>query len=176
WTLALTSAAVGCLGLITGPLGLLLVGVGLESAIQLLARYREERRKNFSASVAFETIILETGPAITTGVLVSAAAFLTLTVTDFRGFAQFGLMAGVGMICILVAMLVVFPCILILADPYGLLPALGKRIYNFNLFRARPYVKWRWHLAAIAVFTLLAAHRGLQTEFQFNFDKLSFPN
>src|SRR5690606_2934046 len=102
WTLALTSAAVGYLSLITGPLGLLLVGVGLESAIQLLARYREERRKNFSASVAFETIILETGPAITTGVLVSAAAFLTLTATDFRGFAQFGLMAGAGMICILV--------------------------------------------------------------------------
>jgi uncharacterized protein len=176
WTLALTSSIVGYLSLITGPLSLLLVGIGLESAVQLLARYREERRKNFSAAVAFETIVLETGPAITTGVLVSAAAFLTLMITDFRGFAQFGLMAGIGMLCTLIAVLVVFPCILIIVERFGVLPALGGRIYNFNLFRSRPYRKWRWHLAALAAFTLFAVHRGIQVKFQFNFDKLTFSN
>ncbi|MDB5102540.1 MAG: transporter [Fibrobacteres bacterium] len=176
WTLALTSAAVGYLSLVTGPLSLLLVGIGLESAVQLLARWREERRKNFSAAVAFETIILETGPAITTGVLVSAAAFLTLMVTDFRGFAQFGLMAGIGMLCTLVAVLVVFPCILIIVESYGVLPPMGKRLYNWNLFRSRPYRKWRWHLAALVILTLFSVHRGIQVKFQFNFDKLTFPN
>lgn len=176
WTLALTSAWVGYLSLVTGPLSLLLVGIGLESVIQLLARYREERRKNFSASVAFETIILETGPAITTGVLVSAAAFLTLMVTDFKGFRQFGMMAGVGLLCTLIAVLVVFPCILILAEPFGLLPVLGSRMYNFNLFRSSRYARWRWHLAAIALITVFAVHRGIQVGFQFNFDKLTFPN
>lgn len=176
WTLALTSTWVGYLSLVSGPLSLLLVGIGLEAAVQLLARYREERRKNFSAAVAFETIILETGPAITTGVLVSAAAFLTLMVTDFKGFAQFGLMAGIGLLCMLVAVLVVFPCILILAEPYGLLPALGTRIYNFNLYRSRLYPRWRWHLAAVGILTLLTVHRGVQLNFQFNFDKLTYPN
>lgn len=176
WTLAITSEWIGYLSLISGPLGLLLVGIGMESAVQLLARYREERRKNFSAAVAFETIILETGPAITTGVLVSAAAFLTLCVTDFKGFAQFGLMAGIGLLCTLVAILVVFPCILILAEPFGLLPVLGGRIYNFNQFRSHPYSKWRWHLAIIGFFTIFAVHRGIQYHFQFNFDKLTFPN
>jgi predicted RND superfamily exporter protein len=176
WTLALTSKVVGYLSLVTGPLSLLLVGIGLESAVQLLARWREERRKNFSAAVAFETIILETGPAITTGVLVSAAAFLTLMVTDFRGFAQFGLMAGIGMLCTLVAVLVVFPCILIIVESYGVLPAMGGRIYNWNLFQGKPYRKWRWHLAALAVMTLFTLHRGMQTRFQFNFDRLTFPN
>lgn len=176
WTLALTSTWVGYLSLISAPLSLIIVGIGLEAAVQLLARYREERRKNFSAAVAFETIILETGPAITTGVLVSAAAFLTLLITDFRGFAQFGLMAGIGLLCTLAAVLVVFPCILILAEPYGLLPALGSRIYNFNLFRSRSYPRWRWHLVAVAVLTVLLAHRGLQIGFEFNFDKLTYPN
>jgi uncharacterized protein len=176
WTLALTSSSVGYLSLVTGPLSLLLIGIGLESAVQLLARWGEERRKNFSAAVAFETIILETGPAITTGVLVSAAAFLTLMVTDFRGFAQFGLMAGVGMLCTLVAVLVVFPCILIIVESYGVLPAMGGRIYNWNLFQGKPYRKWRWHLAALGLMTVFAVHRGLQTRFQFNFDRLTFPN
>jgi predicted RND superfamily exporter protein len=176
WTLALTSKATGYLSLVTGPLSLLLVGIGLESSIQLLARWREERRKNFSAAVAFEIIILETGPAITTGVLVSAAAFLTLMITDFKGFAQFGLMAGIGMLCTLAAILIVFPCILIIVESYGVLPPMGSRIYNFNLFRSRPYAKWRWHLAALALFTLFAVHRGIQLQFQFNFDKLTFPN
>ena len=176
WTLALTSAWVGYLSLITAPLSLLVVGIGLEAAVQLLARYREERRKNFSAAVAFETIILETGPAITTGVLVSAAAFLTLLVTDYKGFAEFGLMAGIGLLCTLVAVLVVFPCLLILVEPLGLLPALGSRIYNFNLFRSRRYPRWRWHLAAVVALTALLCHRGLQLDFQFNFDRLTYPN
>ncbi|MEO7424070.1 MAG: MMPL family transporter [Fibrobacteria bacterium] len=176
WTLAITSKLVGYLSLVTGPLSLLLVGIGLESAIQLLARWREERRKNFSAAVAFETIILETGPAITTGVLVSAAAFLTLMVTDFQGFAQFGLMAGIGMLCTLAAVLGVFPCILIIVESYGVLPPMGSRIFNFNLFRSRPYKRWRWHAAGLILFTLFAVHRGIQLKFQFNFDKLTFPN
>ncbi len=176
WTLALTSKAVGYLSLVSGPLSLLLVGIGLESAIQMLARYREERRKNLSASVAFETIILETGPAITTGVLVSAAAFLTLMVTRFRGFAEFGLMAGIGMLCTLAAVLIVFPCLLIVVEPWGILPPLGSRIYNFNQYRSRPYRHWRWHLAALAVLTLAAVHQGIQLRFQFNFDKLTFRN
>ncbi len=176
WTLALTSAWVGYLSLITAPLSLLLVGIGLESVVQLLARYREERRKNFSADVAFETIILETGPAITTGVLVCASAFLTLMITDFKGFAQFGWMAGIGLLCTLVAVLVVFPCILILVEPYGLLPVLGSRMYNFNLFRSRKYGHWRWHIVAVLLITLVTLHRGIQVGFQFNFDKLTFPN
>lgn len=176
WTLALTSTWVGHLSLVSGPLSLLLVGIGLEAAVQLLARYREERLKNFSASVAFETIILETGPAITTGVLVSAAAFLTLMTTDFKGFAEFGLMAGIGLLCTLVAVLVVFPCLLILVEPWGLLPALGSRIYNFNLFQSRPYPRWRWHLIAVGALTLLCAHRGPQLDFQFNVDRLTYPN
>ncbi len=176
WTLALTATKVGYLSLVTGPLSLLLVGIGLESAIQLLARYREERRKKFSAAIAFETISLETGPAITTGVLISAAAFLTLMVTDFKGYAQFGLMAGVGLLCTLIAMLVVFPCILILVEPLGLIPALGGRMYNVDQFRSRRYSGWKIHLAIVIVLTALLAHRGLQADFQFNFDKLAFPN
>jgi predicted RND superfamily exporter protein len=176
WTLAVTAAAIGHLSLVTAPLGLLLVGIGLEAVVQLLARYREERRKNFSAAVAFETIILETGPAITTGLLVSAAAFLTLSVTEFKGFAEFGLIAGAGMLCTMVAVLVVYPCILILVEPYGLLHSFGGRIYNFNLFRARRYPKWRWHLAFVAVFTAVALHRAPQHRFEFNFDRLSFAN
>ncbi|MBW8890083.1 MAG: MMPL family transporter [Fibrobacteres bacterium] len=174
WTLALTAKAIGYLSLVSAPLSLLLAGLGMESAIQLLARYREERRKSFSAAVAFETIILETGPAITTAVLVTAAAFFTLTVTHFKGFAEFGITAGIGMLCTLAAVLIVFPCLLIVAEPYGILKAWGGRIYNFNLFTARPYRKWRWHLAALALLTAVAACRGIQLRFQFDFDKLAF--
>jgi predicted RND superfamily exporter protein len=174
WTLALTAKAIGYLSLVSGPLSLLLAGLGMESAIQLLARYREERRKAFSAAVAFETIILETGPAITTAVLVTAAAFFTLTVTRFKGFAEFGITAGIGMLCTLAAVLIVFPCLLIVAEPYGILKAWGGRLHNFNQFTARPYRKWRWHLAALALITAVASCRGIQLRFQFNFDKLAF--
>ncbi len=174
WTLGLTYATIGHLSVISASLGFVLVGLGLDASLHLLARYREERLKRFSAPVAFETIILETGPAITTSVLVSAGAFLTLLVTDFKGFAEFGWMAAMGMLCTLVACLVVFPCILIIAEPAGLIPVFGKTQYNFNLFKSRPYPYWKLHAAAVAAVTLVACIQGIQTRFEFNFDKLSF--
>ncbi len=175
WTLALFSKTTGHLSLISGPLSLLLLGIGLEACIQLLARYREERLKGLSASIAFETLILETGPAITTSVLISAAAFLTLLVTDFKGFSEFGLMAGIGMGCMLLSMLVVFPCLLIIVERWKWIPVFGKPRIGFNLFQARPYKYWRKHAWVLIFFTLLFCAKGIQTRFEFNFDKLNYP-
>ncbi len=174
WTLALTYVTIGHLSIISASLGFVLVGLGLDASIHLLSRYREERLKRLSAQVAFETIILETGPAITTSVLISAGAFLSLLVTDFKGFAEFGLMAGMGMLSTLIASLVVYPCILILAEPAGLIPVFGKTLYNFNLFKSRPYPHWRIHAGIVLLLTSVFCLRGIQTHFEFSFDKLSF--
>ncbi len=176
WTLAATYFMVGHLNLISAALGFVLVGIGLDAAIHLLTRYREERLKRLSAEVAFETIILETGPAISTSLLVSAAAFFTLTLSPFPGLAQFGLMAGIGILCSLIATLLVFPCILILVEPMGLIPVYGKRLYNREMGSDKAYSHWRSSLALIVVITLGVGFTGPQTRFEFNLEKLGFNN
>ncbi len=175
WTLALTQLWLGPLGIVSTPLGLLLVGLGLCGAIHLLARYAEERRKRLSAPIAFETILLETGPAIAAGLLTLAVAFLAFLTTDFRAMGDFGFMAGIGMVCTLVAVLAVFPALLRLVEPSGLLHPLGPRLYNFpghagNSFRfAKPM------LLAAGVLTALFLARGPQRLFQYDFNALGFP-
>ncbi len=174
WTLALTRIWLGPLGLVTSPLGLLLVGLGLCGTVHLLARYAEERRKRLSAPVAFETITLETGPAIAAGLFTLAAAFLTFLATDFKALSDFGLMAGIGMVCTLFAVLAVFPSLLRLVEPYGLLNPVGKRLYNLRPEHVKPFRRARFFLGTAAVLTLIFLFQGPQWRFQYDFTALGF--
>jgi predicted RND superfamily exporter protein len=173
WTAALTMLWIGPLGVVTAPLSLLLIGLGLTGAIHLLARYAEERRKRLSAAVAFETITLETGPALTAGLTTLAAAFLTFRATDFKALADFGLIAGIGMVCTLVAVLAVFPSLLRLVEPTGLLQPLGKRLYN-NQEKNRPFPHARWFLILAAFLSIALLRHGPQWRFLNDFDRLGF--
>ncbi len=174
WTLALTKLLLGPLGILTTPLSLLLVGLGLSGAIHMLARYMEERRKRLSAPVAFETITLETGPAIAAGLLTLAIAFLAFLATDLRALGDFGLMAGIGMVCTLVAVLAVFPSLLRLVEPYGLLNPKGERLYNLRPGSVRPFPKAQVLLWLTIGLTLLLLLRGPQWRFQYDFSVLGF--
>jgi predicted RND superfamily exporter protein len=176
WAMALTYFFVGYLSMVTLCLGIILLGLGLDAALHLLSRYGEERRKNLSAGIAFETAILETGPAVSMGALTSAAAFFAIMITDFKGFSEFGLIAGIGMLCTLVAILLVFPCILIILEPIKLVSVFGPRIFNHNQFVRSSYVNWKQHIFLLITACILLCHQGFQSEFEYNFDRLGFPN
>jgi uncharacterized protein len=176
FTLALASLIWGHLSLVSAPLSLLLSGFGLDGAIKLLDRYREERRKRLSAPVAFETIVLETGPALLTGMLVLGATFLTLSLTRFKGFAEFALFAGIGTLCLTVCVLLVFPCILMVVEPLGLLHSFGKRLYNFDRFRSRPFTRWQPFALGTVALSLAALLAPPQHQFEMRLEKLGFRN
>ncbi|MFC1585623.1 RND family transporter [Fibrobacterota bacterium] len=176
WTMALTYFFIGYLSMVTLSLGIILLGLGLDASLHLLSRYSEERRKNLSAEIAFETITLETGPTVSMGAMTSAAAFFAITITDFKGFSEFGLIAGIGMLCTLITVLLVFPCLLILLEPLKLVSVFGPRIYNHNQFVRLPYFKWKVHLVLLAAACAFFSFRGLQQKFEYNFDRLGFPN
>ncbi len=176
WTLALTYLFIGYLNMITLSLAIILLGLGLDAALHLLSRYGEERRKGFGAELAFETIILETGPAVSTGALTSAAAFFAITSTQFKGYSQFGLIAGMGMCCTLVAILLVFPCLLIVLESHGLVHVSGPKISNHKQFKRKPFIHWRLSAFLLLLLSLVFTHRGLQTSFQYNLEQLGFPN
>jgi predicted RND superfamily exporter protein len=176
WTAALTHLWLGPLGIVSAPLSLLLIALGLSGAVHLLARYSEERRKGLGAETAFETITLETGPALAAGLLTLAAAFLTFRATEFRALADFGLVAGIGMVSTVVAMLAVFPSLLRLVEPTGLLNPLGKRLYNTaaSEHAFKPYRHARLFLVIAAILTLVLLRHGPQWRFLHDFDALGF--
>jgi predicted RND superfamily exporter protein len=176
WTLALTYFLVGHFNFITLSLGVILWGLGLDSCLHLLARYQEEKRKNLSAEVAFETVTLETGPSIATGALTSAVAFFAITITDFKGFHEFGIIAGVGMLCTFLAVILVYPSLLIVLESKGLVPILGPKNQKQNQFKPKAYKHWKYHLAGLLLVSAALLNQGVQTYFEYDLQKLSFPN
>lgn len=121
WTFGIAWLAYDELNLMTSTLGLVLFGLGIDFGIHFYARYTEERALGSSVVDAVEHTFATTGQAITIGALTTALALYVLVVADFKGFSQFGFMAGTGIIFALVAMLVVLPAMLTVFERLRLL-------------------------------------------------------
>ena len=121
WTGGVAALAFGDLNLMTSTLGLILFGLGIDFGIHFYARYTEERATGLSVVDAAETTFVSTGQAIATGALTSAAALYVLMIADFKGFSEFGAIAGTGVLFALLAMTLVMPALLAVLERTGLL-------------------------------------------------------
>lgn len=115
--LATAELAIGSLNTYTSFGTAILIGLGIDFAVHLVGRYRERR----ATGVGLEQAIVEawdrTGPPCATAALTSAAGFLALSVADFRGFAQLGILLASGLLVCLVSMLVLLPILIAWLDP-----------------------------------------------------------
>jgi len=82
----------------TAFLGSIIVGNGVNSGIMLLARFREERLAGHDVIESIATMLSTTWRPTLAAASAAAAAYGSLVFTDFRGFAQFGWIGGVGML------------------------------------------------------------------------------
>lgn len=121
WTFGLAALVYGQLNLMTSTLGLVLFGLGIDFGIHFYARYSEQRASGQSVLEAAESTFVSTGQAITIGALTTSLALFVLVLADFRGFSQFGFIAGAGIIFALFAMLLVLPALLSLFEKARLL-------------------------------------------------------
>ena len=121
WTFALARLVHGDLNLMTSTLGLVLFSLGIDYGIHFYARYTEERGSGRDAVSAAETTFTSTGQAIAVSALTTAGALLVLMTCSFKGFSQFGFIAGVGILFALFAMIVVLPALVSLFERWSLL-------------------------------------------------------
>ena len=121
WTFAVTTVFIGTLNAVTGFLFAVLFGLGIDYGLQLYARYREGRSAGLSVDDAMNHVVLDTGRATLTSALTTSAALLTLTVTDFKGFSEFGFIAGIGVLLALISFILVMPAMILLAERFKLL-------------------------------------------------------
>ncbi|MFQ5568197.1 MAG: RND family transporter [Rhodothermales bacterium] len=121
WTFGMAYLAFGALNLMTSTLGLVLFGLGIDYGIHFYARYTEERGAGRTVMEAAERTFTSTGQAIAIGALTTAAALYILILADFRGFSEFGFIAGTGVLFALIAMTVVMPALLAVFERIRLL-------------------------------------------------------
>lgn len=170
WTAAVAYLAFGTLNLLSSTLGLVLFGLGIDYGIHFLARYIEERRRGEDAESAAERTFRSTGQAIATGAFTTAAPLFILLAADFRGFSEFGAIAGTGVLFALAATVLVTPALLTVCDRTGLL-----RLQEGTTPRGvvqKQFPGARAILACSLAAVLLVILMGRQVRFEYRFDHL----
>jgi hypothetical protein len=122
WTYGLVGATYGQVNLLTGFLGAILGGLGIEHGIHLLGRYLSLRGQGESSEEAVRDAFAHTGGAALISALVAALTFLVLGTSEFRAFREFGVIAGVGMLVLVAAYVLVLPAVLGLVTRWGWRP------------------------------------------------------
>jgi hopanoid biosynthesis associated RND transporter like protein HpnN len=121
--LAMTAAAglmmVGALNLISIAFAVLFVGIGVDFGLQFAVRYRAERSRNEDLFAALESSGARIGAPLTLAAAATAAGFLAFLPTDYRGVAELGQIAGVGMIIAFLTSITVLPAFLWVFNPPG---------------------------------------------------------
>ena len=117
-TFAFASRFVGQLNLVTSFLFAILGGLGIENGIHIFSRYHESRTKGVSPRDALREIFSSVMPAILTSVAAVSCTLFALMFTDFRGFSEFGFIAGVGLWMILSIYFFFLPALLILLEKF----------------------------------------------------------
>ncbi len=171
WTGGMAYLTFGELNLMTSTLGLVLFGLGIDFGIHFYARYTEERATGLTVAAAAETTFASTGQAIATGAFTTAAALYVLVAADFKGFSEFGAIAGTGVLFALVAMTVVLPALLAVFERTGLLDLAARTPTESpgpqaRLGAARPIVIGS--VVAVVAALVLAP----DVSFQYDFGKL----
>lgn len=131
FTLAMAYYIIGHLNLMTAFLVAIVVGNGINTGLMLLARYFEECRQGRPGTDGLGAAIGGALPGTLAAALTAGAAYLSLMVTEFRGFRHFGIIAGIGMIACWVSAFTVLPAALCVLRRYGRInvkpaPAVGR--------------------------------------------------
>lgn len=111
WTFAYARASIGHLNIITGFLAPMLFGLGIDFSIHLFLRHIEARNRGVEASIANSTALVTTGRAVISGAITTAAAFFVVRYAEFRGYTEFGGLAAMGIVVMLVVSLIFFPAL-----------------------------------------------------------------
>ena len=170
WTFGLAYTLFGSLNLMTSTLGLVLFGLGIDYGIHFYGRYTEERAEGATIPEAAETTFAGTGQAIAIGALTTAAALYVLYFADFKGFSEFGIIAGNGVLLALLAMTVVMPALLAVLERWRLLNfTAGDAGYRVTRNGGRRYPAARGvllgSLVAVVAAVLLLPRVGFEYDF-----------
>lgn len=110
-TTGFAALAVGALNLVSIAFCVLLVGLGLDFSIHVMAHIEERARSGGALSKALENTGRTVGPALLLSAITTACAFFAFMPTDFTGMSQLGLIGGAGVLIAFVVSVTAIPAI-----------------------------------------------------------------
>lgn len=173
WTFGLTYLIIGELNLITTFLVAILLGLGINFGIHFFKRYLEFRETHEPEEAV---ILMYTSSAVVSSItasLTTAVAFFSLVFTQFKGFNQFGLIAGTGAIFTLAAYFLTFPSLIILYERYY--PLKNAKTHLFprihfaeKLLRHASGLTYAFYGLLLGTFLLIFFSTRINFEYDFN--------
>ncbi|MBQ17594.1 MAG: hypothetical protein CMJ65_10760 [Planctomycetaceae bacterium] len=116
WSFGLTSLTIGHLNILSVSFAVVLIGLGVDFSIHFLARYVRLRQEGRDLREALGGSARGVGPGILTAAVTTALAFLCASLTEFRGVAELGWIAGAGIGLCAVVTFCVLPAMIRLTD------------------------------------------------------------
>jgi hopanoid biosynthesis associated RND transporter like protein HpnN len=106
------TVAIGSLNLLSVAFAVLFIGLSDDFGAHFTLRYKEELPNHASRAAALVATARGNGGALTLCAVTAAISFFSFLPTEYRGVAELGLIAGVGMFVALIVNLTVLPAIL----------------------------------------------------------------
>jgi hypothetical protein len=151
----------------------MLYGLGIDYAIHTFSRYLEFKKAGDAPLPALDRAYRQIFKPLLYSALTTISAFLTLFFIEFRGFSDFGLVAGIGIAFALIVILLVLPPLILLLEKPGPIPVRMRdstfMVNAFHFLCARPRL-----MIFPAIATVLSIISLYFVQFEYNLDKLSF--
>ena len=150
-TTAFASISIGTLNLISIAFAVLYIGLGIDFAIHMALRYREESELDINSSIALKNTLRYMLKPLLLCAITTAIGFYAFIPTNYSGVAELGLIAGSGMIISFIITITLLPALLTYTS-IGEINSI-KIINNknfFDIFFALPYK----YTKIILIFTL----------------------
>ena len=174
WTAFFVVVAVGSLNFITATVPVLFIGLGVDFGIQFGLRYREEFTRVGDHETALRRAVAGVGGPLTLAAVAAALSFFSFLPTSYRGFAEMGLIAGVGMFIALFANLTFFPALLTvfpLARPSMSSPVNMTEDRSLNNVIAGSIIRYRRVILGV-LFPVVVVAGVVTPRLQFDFNAL----
>ncbi len=176
-TYAVAYLGLGYITTVTAFLVAFVMGNGTNYAIVFLALYGEARSRLGENRLAVDEVVRTFWRPSLAAASATAASYLSLAVTSFRGFSQFGIMGAAGCMLSWLATFTVLPSLILLLGAYAGVRG-GARITDVPLAGLASILTRRPGrvLVAVGALTIFAtigvAHFGADA-FEYDFRKLS---
>jgi len=155
WTFTAANFFIGYLNANSAFLGAIVLGNGINFGIIFLARYFEERRKKRGHARAVYAGITKTWLATVTAALAAGLSYGSLSVTEFRGFQQFGVIGLMGMLLCWISAFTVLPAFLTVLNRIKPISIRTKKINNSFFAKILVRIVYSYPKAIIAISALI---------------------
>ncbi|MGH8563058.1 MAG: MMPL family transporter [Gammaproteobacteria bacterium] len=170
WTAAAACFVIGPLNLISVNFAVLFIGMGVDFMIQFAMRYREEfDREDETAVQALTDASAGVGGALAVAAVAAAVSFIAFAPTSYRGLAELGIIAAMGMGIALFSSLTLLPALIAV---FPLRAVYKGHRPNPLAWLGRPLVVHR-RAVLLGILALALGALSLARKVEFDFDPLN---